>query len=167
MYRTLDDFLGHWAHESASTQSLLDTLTDASLTQAVVPGGRTLGRLGWHIAQTVPERMNKTGLQVTGLGEHDPVPATAAAIAGAYRAASRSLVEQVRARWTDASLSQEDDMYGERWTRAMTLSALVSHQIHHRGQMTVLMRQAGLVVPGVYGPAEQEWATMGMQPPPV
>ena len=91
MYRTLDDFLGHWAHESASTQSLLDTLTDASLTQAVVPGGRTLGRLGWHIAQTVPEMMNKTGLQVTGLGEHDPVPATAAAIAGAYRAAAMEM----------------------------------------------------------------------------
>jgi uncharacterized damage-inducible protein DinB len=167
MYRTLADFLGHWAYESESTQKLLDTLTDDSLAQAVVPGGRTLGRLAWHIAQTIPEMMNKTGVHVTGIGERDPVPATAAAIADAYRAASRSLVEQVTAQWTDASLAQEDDMYGERWTRAMTLSALVSHQIHHRGQMTVLMRQAGLVVPGVYGPAEQEWAAMGMQPPPV
>jgi uncharacterized damage-inducible protein DinB len=33
--------------------------------------------------------------------------------------------------------------------------------------MTVLMREAGLDVPGVYGPARQEWAAFGMQPPSV
>ena len=40
---------------------------------------------------------------------------------------------------------------------------LINHQNHHRGQMTVLMRQAGLTVPGVYGPAKEEWATAGME----
>ena len=33
-----------------------------------------------------------------------------------------------------------------------------------RGQMTVLMRQAVLAVPGIYGPAEEEWAAMGLPP---
>jgi uncharacterized damage-inducible protein DinB len=33
--------------------------------------------------------------------------------------------------------------------------------------MTVLMRQAGLKVPGVYGPAREEWTTYRMQPPAV
>jgi hypothetical protein len=33
--------------------------------------------------------------------------------------------------------------------------------------MTVLMRQAGLKVPGVYGPAREEWAAYGMPPPAV
>ena len=47
----------------------------------------------------------------------------------------------------------------------MSLQVLVVHQAHHRGQMTVLMRQAGLTVPGVYGPAREEWTTYGMQPP--
>jgi uncharacterized damage-inducible protein DinB len=28
--------------------------------------------------------------------------------------------------------------------------------------MTVLMRQAGIKVPGVYGPAKEEWAAYGM-----
>jgi hypothetical protein len=28
--------------------------------------------------------------------------------------------------------------------------------------MTVLMRQAGLKVPGFYGPAQEEWSAMGM-----
>ena len=31
--------------------------------------------------------------------------------------------------------------------------------------MTVLMRQAGLTVPGVYGPAKEEWAVAGMEAP--
>jgi uncharacterized damage-inducible protein DinB len=145
----------------------MDALTDASLAQPVHEGGRTLGRLAWHIAQSIPEMMGKTGLQITGLGEHDPVPASAAAIAQAYRDASASLVEQLRATWTDATLLQRDEMYGETWARGLTLSILVSHQTHHRGQMTVLMRQAGLPVAGVYGPSKDEWSQMGMEPPPV
>jgi uncharacterized damage-inducible protein DinB len=55
-------------------------------------------------------------------------------------------------------------MYGEQWTRGFVLQALVAHQTHHRGQMTVLMRQAGLPVPGMYGPSKEEWAAMGMPP---
>ena len=42
-----------------------------------------------------------------------------------------------------------------------TLFYLIAHQTHHRGQMTVLMRQAGLRVPGIYGPAKEEWAAFG------
>jgi uncharacterized damage-inducible protein DinB len=56
-------------------------------------------------------------------------------------------------------------MYGEKWKRGVTLTVLVTHQAHHRGQMTVLMRQAGLRVTGVYGPAREEWAGMGMSAP--
>ena len=58
--------------------------------------------------------------------------------------------------------SEEVDIYGERWQNGFTVFALIAHQAHHRGQMTVFMRQAGLRVPGVYGPAREEWATMGM-----
>lgn len=31
--------------------------------------------------------------------------------------------------------------------------------------MTVLMRQAGLPVPGIYGPAKEEWTTFGLEAP--
>jgi uncharacterized damage-inducible protein DinB len=167
MYLTLDAFFRHWQYESAATQQLLDALTDDALAQPVVPGGRTLGRIAWHVAQTLPEMMNLTGLSVGGVDPHALPPATAAAIADGYRRAAASLESELRSRWTDASLVVEHDMYGERWTAAVTLSALISHQIHHRGQMTVLMRQAGLRVPGLYGPAEEDWAGMGMAPPPV
>jgi uncharacterized damage-inducible protein DinB len=53
-------------------------------------------------------------------------------------------------------------MYGQEWPRRLVLSGLMHHESHHRGQMTVLMRQAGLKVPGVFGPAREEWAAYGM-----
>jgi uncharacterized damage-inducible protein DinB len=33
--------------------------------------------------------------------------------------------------------------------------------------MTVLMRQAGIRVPGLYGPAKEDWAAFGQEEPPV
>ncbi len=59
------------------------------------------------------------------------------------------------------TLKQEFDIYGERWSADFLLTALITHQIHHRGQMTVLMRQAGLKVPGIYGPSKEEWVNYG------
>lgn len=165
MYHTLDEFLAQWAYESSETQKLLDALTDASLTQPMYPGGRTLGRLAWHIAQTIPEMMNKTGLAVGGVGEHDDVPPTAVEIAHGYAAASASLVAEIQAKWTNEVLTTTDNLYGDDWTKATTLGVLINHQAHHRGQLTVLMRQAGLRVSGVYGPAKEEWEHMGMEPP--
>jgi uncharacterized damage-inducible protein DinB len=163
--RTIDDFVTVWNLEATSTQRLFDQLTDASLSVPAYPGGRPIGRLAWHIAQTIPEMMAHTTLHVAGLGEHDPVPTSARDIADAYRVASESLVAQLRAHWTDATLAQTDNMYGEQWSRATTLAVLLSHQTHHRGQLTVMMRVAGLPVAGMYGPAKEEWASMGMSPP--
>ena len=62
----------------------------------------------------------------------------------------------------DENLDEEVNMYGEMWKNGSTLTILVTHQIHHRGQLTVLMRQAGLKVPGFYGPAREEWTAYGM-----
>ncbi len=164
MFRRVQDFLETWAHERSSTLKILAALTDASLAQAVTTDHRTLGRLAWHVATTPAEMMERTGLKVGGPPHESPPPRTAAAIVTTYDTAAQAVAGGV-ARWTDSELEVEDDMYGQKWSRGMTLLALVVHQAHHRGQMTVLMRQAGLEVPGVYGPSRDEWAKMGMQPP--
>ena len=165
MISTINDFEHLWSSELEATQKLFKHLNDRSLSQAVNPEGRTLGRLAWHITTSIPEMVSRTGLKIRGPGQDDPVPASARLIAQAYSEAAISLLEQVKATWTDATLRQEDDMYGEKWARGYTLSALILHQVHHRGQMTVLMRQAGLEIPGLYGPSRQEWAAFGMKPP--
>ena len=167
MFRTVADFQKAWEYETECTLKLLRALTDASLQQAVTPHDRTLGRIAWHVVTSVPEMMHRTGLTLSGPDDKAPMPAQAAAIVTAYAAVARSLAEQIRERWTDATLPELDLMYGEKWKRGFTLAVLVRHQAHHRGQMTVLMRQAALKVPGVYGPAREEWAEFGMQPPAV
>ena len=69
------------------------------------------------------------------------------------------MVAAIREQWTDETLKEEKDMYGQMWPIGTTLELLVAHQTHHRGQMTVLMRQAGLTIPGIYGPAKRrKWA---------
>jgi len=165
VYSSLAPFHAAWQYESENTQKLLDRLTDASLSPPLYPGGRTIGHLAWHLAQSIPEMLNRTGLVVSGAGEHEAVPAHAAEIAAAYRTAAASLTEQLQAHWTDATLLETDDMYGEMWARGLTLDVLIKHQAHHRGQLTVGMRQAGLAIAGMYGPAKEEWEAMGMTAP--
>jgi uncharacterized damage-inducible protein DinB len=164
VYRKIADFQADWVRESAGTLKILRALTDASLGQAVTPGGRTLGRIAWHVALTLGEMGGRAGLPVEGPPEDAPQPATAAEIAAAYEKAARSLAAAVGQRWTDAALGDKLEMYGQTWTKAETLAGLVRHEIHHRAQLTVLMRQAGLAVPGVYGPAREEWSAYGMPP---
>lgn len=164
MFRTIDDFLRGWERETEATARVFAALTDESLRQTVYPGGRSLGRIAWHIVQTLPEMGNRTGLAIQGPGEADPLPTTAEEIAAQFRTAAESVGREVREKWGDEDLRVEDDLYGQRWARGLTLTALLSHQTHHRGQMTVLMRQAGLKVPGVYGPSREEWADYGMPP---
>ena len=167
MIASIAEFEELWTQESKGTLKLLAELTDASLRQAVTKDHRTLGRLAWHITTSVAEMMNRTGLHVRGPSPEAPVPAAVEAIRRGYEEAATSLLTEMKAKWTDASLLVEDEMYGQRWKRALTLAILIAHQTHHRGQMTVLMRQAGLKVPGVYGPSQDEWAAMGMPAPEV
>jgi uncharacterized damage-inducible protein DinB len=111
--------------------------------------------------------MERTGLHLSGPAPDAPVPSSARAIADSYEEASGSLTETVKREWTDETLKIEHEMYGEKWSRGFTLECLINHQIHHRGQMSILMRQAGLKVYGVYGPAREEWAAFGAAPPEV
>jgi len=164
MFRKVEDFLAVWDYEAEATLKVLDALPDASLQRSFHPQVRTLGRLAWHITQSVPEMGARTGMKLAGPGEDDPIPASAAEIAARFREAAESLTREV-SRWTDADLLVEDDMYGERWSRGRTLFVLNGHQAHHRAQMLVLMRMAGLPVPGVYGPAREDWAKFGMPAP--
>jgi uncharacterized damage-inducible protein DinB len=166
MYTTVDAFLDDWKGESATTLRILRALTDASLGQKVSPEGRTLGFIAWHLALTIGEMGGKAGLMVAAPPEDLPAPGRAAEIVTVYEAAARALAGQVRKLWTDRMLQDELSLYGRMWRRGSVLDSIVNHQIHHRGQMTVLMRQAGLPVPGVYGPSREEWASMGMAPMP-
>ncbi len=165
MFRKLDDFLGVYTYLVEGTSKVMAALTDENLSQAIAPGHRTLGDLAWHVTTTVPEMMMRTGLEMSAIDPESMPPKLAKEIADAYRLASSELVRALNASWEDKTLLETDEMYGERWPRGRTLFSLVTHEVHHVGQMIVLLRQAGSQVPGLYGPSKEEWAQFGMQPP--
>jgi uncharacterized damage-inducible protein DinB len=163
MIRTLDEFLSEWGHEVNSTQKVLDVLTDESLDQQINDEYRTLGSLAWHIVTSLHEMLSRTGLVFDGAAHDSAVPLTAKEIADGYRTSSENMIMAMKEQWNDESLKEIDDMYGEKWPKWLTLTIVNKHQIHHRGQLTVLMRLAGLRVPGVYGPSREEWAEMSAE----
>lgn len=167
MFLSLAAFLQAWEKEEELTQRILNALTDDSLSQAVTVQDRTLGRIAWHLATTIPEMMSKTGLILESFDEDAPVPDTASEISGYYQKVSKAMAAAIKAQWNDPTLLEQKDMYGESWTIGAALKVLIDHQIHHRGQLTVLMRQAGIQVPGIYGPAREDWVQFGMEPPKV
>ena len=164
MYNTIQDFLTDWKQENDSTLKVFKNLTDASLKQKVSTDGRSLGFIAWHIVITLGEMGDKTGLKVDAPSENAPTPNQSSIIVAAYEKAGASIAAEVK-KWNDGMLAEEINMYGQQWTRSATLNALIKHQIHHRAQMTVLMRQAGLKVPGVYGPSHEEWQSLGLPVP--
>jgi hypothetical protein len=70
-----------------------------------------------------------------------PPPASASAIANAYRSTSKATIEAVKKQWKDEDLQIEQDMWGVPWRIGYSLLMFVKHEVHHRGQLTILMRQ--------------------------
>lgn len=161
MFRKIEDFKKAWDYEAEMTGKLLLEVTDGAIGQKVNDEGRTLGFLAWHLTMTLHEMLGLVGLTIDAPQPDSECPPSAAEIARIYGIGGKSVGDQVTKNWTDETLLIEDEMYGETWSRGMTLFYLIAHQAHHRGQITVLMRQAGLRLPGIYGPAKEEWAAFG------
>jgi uncharacterized damage-inducible protein DinB len=171
MFRRVDDFRVSWKSEAEATLKIFNAIPDSYMGQSVNEGHRDLRRMAWHVVESVIEMPARFGMKVEGGhlmkdGFITDPPSTMEAIANVYAAASESLMKGLES-WSDADLEREDDMYGEAWKRGVSLMVLIVHQVHHRGQMTVLMRQAGLEVPGIYGPAKEGWSAYGMPAPKV
>jgi len=165
VFHRIEDFEKTYAQQVEMTGKVLATLTDQNLAQPVAEGHRTLGHIAWHVVATVPEMMNRTGLGLSSIDQEAPPPTVAREIIDGYQKVTSELLQSLKENWTDETLGQVDDMYGMKWPRSMTLRILIDHEIHHRGQMTVLLRQAGAKVPGVMGPSKEEWTAFGMDAP--
>lgn len=163
MYAKLEQFVTEWEKETRITEDVLKTLTDESLTQAIRSDRRTLGALAWHLVTSVGF-MSTLGLELETQPKGTSVPDSAAEIAEAYSGIAHSLLNAVQSQWDDKSLAATQTVMGEEWGNGASLHFAVMHQAHHRGQMTVLMRQAGLLVPELYGPTYESWLEKGMEP---
>ena len=160
MYKTIPEFVEDWTRESSISLKVLRALTDESLPHKSDPDGNTLGKIAWHMAVMIGMTGAAAGLEVAAPPRGTETPASAKSIADAYQAAAQSLADQVKTRMQDAQLASEITLFGRTLLASQALSSLIRHQVHHRGQMTILMRQAGVVVPGVYGPSREETAAL-------
>ena len=164
MYRTVNDFLNVWEYESEATAKVFETLTKESLDQKVWDEGRTLKKLVWHIIASSVKMIEDGGI-VTGdyklYSENDD---NLSVIVEEYKRSASFIKDSVSSNLKDSDMLVKVNVYGEVWEKGKLLHSLVLHQAHHRAQITVLMRQAGLKVPGVYGPSKEEWQQMGMTP---
>jgi uncharacterized damage-inducible protein DinB len=160
MYISVAEFVEDWGRESASSLKVMRGLTDASLSQRSDPEANTLGKIAWHMVVMIGASGAAAGLQVVAPQRGTEPPASASRIADTFETAASTMGEQASKKLTDGQLASEISLWGRTMTIASVLQGLIRHQIHHRGQMTVLMREAGLTVPSVYGPAREETAAI-------
>ena len=166
MYVTISDFIKEWNREAMLTQNVLDGLTDESLKQQVYPEGRTLGRIAWHLTTNIPDYLTHFGLNIDGVKNAENVPTSAKEIAETFKEVSSLVAQIIEKQWTDQSIEQIQEAFGRQESNAQILMGLIKHIVHHRGQITVLMRQAGLKPFGVYGPPKEDWIHLGVENPP-
>ncbi|MDZ7608946.1 MAG: DinB family protein [Cyclobacteriaceae bacterium] len=162
MYRKIEDFIADWKAEESATIKIFESIPDNAKATKASEHLRSLERLAWHITQTLTEMPARAGIIAHDALEHEPIPDSFNDIILAYKNYSGELMAQLQNKWTDDGLTEKIKMYGEQWERRKILSVMVLHQVHHRGQMTALMRVLNLKVPGIYGPSKEEWGKYGM-----
>lgn len=161
------NFLACWEEECRETQRIFKAIPEKLLHQEIFPEYRSLARLAWHILESPREMLSHVGVIVEGPEADSSPPNNVETIVLIFGDVWQSVKTEIARLWQDESLAVIDKIYGQKWSRSKTLTALLHHMIHHRAQMTVLMRVCDVKVPGIYGPSKEEWASYGLEPPKV
>ncbi|MDY0396189.1 DinB family protein [Virgibacillus halophilus] len=156
MYRTVTDFLSDWDEAAKGTTQALQAFRDEKLDQAIVEGHNTLRWLGWHLATSPAFFAGLTGLDVEAAKQEENVPGESEKMVAAYKKIADDIHHEAEKKLTDEKMAETVEAFGQQVPRGAILRKLIDHQTHHRGQITVLLRQAGLHVPGVMGPTKED-----------
>lgn len=160
MFNNAQEFIEHYGWESGCTAKVLANLTDESLSLAKADGHNTLGDIAYHVASSPAMMMRECKWDMPDRGWNTPEGVTAAQIQQVYNEDIARLKE-IAGGLSEEGLREVHHVFGMMdWPVVNMLTALISHEVHHRGQLSVLMRQAGLVVPSIYGPNAEETAEM-------
>jgi uncharacterized damage-inducible protein DinB len=158
----IDGMLQELEQEAHTTRRVLERVPDAQLTWRPHKKARTLGELALHVASvpgTVAAIASQSQIQAPQFTDPSPknaselIPALDEAVAKA-----KSLLGGM----DDAALnSMWRMMQGDREVFAvprvaLLRSVMLNHWYHHRGQLTVYLRELGVPVPSIYGPSADE-----------
>jgi len=160
----LQMFLGVWDAEAQKTLTLLRALPAGQYDFRPDPGGRSLGELAWHLAEAdayvsygIEQGTFARGTKPPGIER----PKSIEALAPGYERVHADAVPRVR-RLAPEDLDRQLTYFDGRTLsiRDLLWSAMLFHNIHHRGQLSVLCRLAGGTAPGMYGPNREERARL-------
>ncbi|GED18886.1 MULTISPECIES: DinB family protein [Kurthia] len=154
MYRKVDDFIRDWNYSAAGTLKVIEALEDDKLDQAIVEGHNTLGWLSSHLVDAPSFFGGLAGLDVPSIPEGEK-PTTVKELEEAYKKKAAK-VEEEATKLSDHDLERRVEAFGKNMPVGQVLRSMIDHQTHHRGQMTVLIRQAELPVPPIMGPTIEQ-----------
>ena len=157
-----DAFLQELEQEAATTRRVLERVPDAHLAWKPHVKSWSLGQLALHIA-TVPGGVASL---VTAPSVHAPnfVQPAATRAAELLPSLEQSIAQakSVLQGLDDASMGATFRiMVGDREVMALPRAAflrsvMLNHWYHHRGQLSVYLRELGVPVPSIYGPSADE-----------
>jgi len=160
----IDGMLQELEQEAQTTRRVLERVPDNRLTWKPHEKSRTLGQLALHIAM-VPGAVAELGTspspaQAPQFGE-DPSSARAADLLPALDE-SIAKAKKLLGGMDDGRLMETWRlMNGDRELLAVPRAGflraiMLNHWYHHRGQLSVYLRELGVPVPSIYGPSADE-----------
>lgn len=156
MYGSVAELLADYAEESTSTLRVIGAFDSELLATSIPPDGRTIGALVSHLATSARQIIGFTGVTVAMESPVDGNDDVSRQVEF-YRHVSETIAHAIRSSWDEQFLLREVSVYGMTWTVAKTFQVLIRHEIHHRGQLVLLLRLNGRKVPGVYGPSADKF----------
>jgi uncharacterized damage-inducible protein DinB len=158
----IDGMLLELDHEAQTTRRLLERISDAHLSWRPHPKARTLGELAFHIA-SVPGAVAELALKdkVQAPNFVDPVPSSAQEVLATLDESIAKAKQVLGGVSDEVLLSPWRMMQGERELFsqpkiALLRSIMLNHWYHHRGQLSVYLKQLDVPIPSIYGPSADE-----------
>jgi uncharacterized damage-inducible protein DinB len=160
----LQRFIEEWERETQVTLALLRSLPRDKYDFRPDPESRSLGELGWHLAEVegymthgIEAGRLDIGAKVPGLER----PKTVDALAPGFERIHDDAAARVR-KLTPDDLSRTIEFFDGRNVaiRDVLWRPLLFHGVHHRGQLALMTRLAGGSVPRIYGPNREESAAL-------
>ena len=159
----VDSLLPEFDHEMTVTRKLLERVPEDRFDFKPHQKSYSLGQLAQHVA-TVPMwgaiTINQSELDVSGTQSLAPVANRAALLAlfDGHVAGTRSALvgksdAELMAPWT---LKAGGKTLFSMPKAAVWRSFVMSHLIHHRGQLSVYLRMQDVPLPSMYGPSADE-----------
>jgi len=155
----VETFFAVWEREAQKTVEMLNMLPAGQYDFRPDASGRSLGELAWHLAE-LDAYVSFGVASGTFTADAKPPnikrPMTIEALAPGYERIHKEARERL-ASLSVADLEKKMQFFGSAQTVSGLLwDVMLLHLIHHRGQLSLLVRLAGGVVPPMFGPTREQ-----------